>query len=51
LPGGAIGVYNRSRPTSVHFADPASGEQVETHDPSAAVARKLVLSGSVKPVQ
>jgi hypothetical protein len=51
LRGGAIGVYNRARPTSVYFAYPGSRVQVETYDPSAAVARGLVLSGAVQPVR
>jgi hypothetical protein len=50
LRGGAIGFYNRARPTSVYFAYPGSRVQVETYDPSAAVARALVLSGAVQPV-
>lgn len=51
LRGGAIGFYNRARPTSVYFAYPGSRVQVETYDPSAAVARALVVSGGVRPVR
>jgi hypothetical protein len=47
---GAIGYYNRAKPTSVYFADPGSQEEVETYDPSASVARALVESRAVKPV-
>jgi hypothetical protein len=50
LPGGAIGYYNRARPTSVYFAYPGSSEQVETYDPSASVALTLVKTGAVKPL-
>ena len=49
VPGG-FGFYNRARPTSVYFAYPGSNVQVETYDPSAAVARQLVETGAIKPV-
>ena len=42
--------YNRARPTSVYFATAGSGVQVETYDPSAAVARRLVQTGAIRPV-
>lgn len=47
---GGFGFYNRARPTSVYFAYPGSNVQVETYDPSAAVARQLVETGATKPV-
>jgi hypothetical protein len=47
---GGFGFYNRARPTSVYFAYPGSNVQVETYDPSAAVARQLVETGAIKPV-
>ena len=47
---GGFGFYNRARPTSVYFAYPGSNIQVETYDPSAAVARQLVETGAIKPV-
>ncbi len=50
VPGGGVGFYNSARPTSVYFAYPASNVQVETYAPSAAVARRLVESGAIKPV-
>jgi hypothetical protein len=34
----------------VYFAYPGSNVQVETYDPSAAVARQLVETGAIKPV-
>ncbi len=49
VPGG-VGFYNTARPTSVYFAYPSSNVQVETYDPSAAVARRLVESGAITPV-
>lgn len=51
LRGGAIGFYNRARPTSVYVTFPGSSVQVETYDPSPAVARALVMSGAVQPVR
>jgi hypothetical protein len=47
---GGVGFYNRARPTSVYFAYPGSNIQVETYDPSPAVARRLVERGLIKPV-
>jgi hypothetical protein len=47
---GGVAFYNRARPTSVYFAFPGSNVQVETYDPSAAVARRLVETGAIKPV-
>ena len=47
---GGFGFYNRARPTSVYFAYPGSNVQVETYDPSAAVARQLVETGAIKLV-
>jgi hypothetical protein len=47
---GGIAFYNTARPTSVYFAYAGSNVQVETYDPSAAVARQLVETGAIKPV-
>lgn len=49
VPGG-VGFYNTARPTSVYFAYPNSNVQVETYDPSPAVARQLVETGAITPV-
>jgi hypothetical protein len=49
VPGG-VGFYNSARPTSVYFAYPGSNVQVETYDPSAAVARQFVETGAITPV-
>jgi hypothetical protein len=50
LEGGGIAVSSESRPQSVYFAYPDSDVQVEVYDPSASRARRLVLSGRVKPI-
>jgi hypothetical protein len=50
VPGG-FGFYNNARPTSVYFAFRGSNVQVETYDPSSAVARRLVETGAIKPVR
>jgi hypothetical protein len=47
---GGVAFYNRARPTSVYFAFPGANVQVETYDPSAAVARRLVETGAIKPI-
>jgi len=47
---GGTAFYNRARPTSVYFAYAGSDVQVETYDPSAAVARQLVETGAIKPI-
>ena len=47
---GGVAFYNRSRPTSVYFAYPNSDVQVETYDPSAAVAHRLVQTGAIKSI-
>jgi hypothetical protein len=51
LTGGGLAVYNRRRPTSVYFAYPGSVLQVEVYDPSAPIARRLVLAGQVVPIK
>jgi hypothetical protein len=48
---GGIAVFSDARPQSVYFAYPRSKVQVEVFDPSASRARKLVLSGQVKPIR
>jgi len=47
---GGVAFYNTARPTSVYFAYAGSDVQVETYDPSAPVARRLVETGAIKPV-
>src|SRR5262249_47968090 len=45
VPGGGIGLVNKSRPTSVYVGFPGSNFQIEVYDPKAAVARRLTESG------
>ena len=47
---GGVAFYNRARPTSVYFARSGSNVQVETYDPSALVARRLVQTAAIKPI-
>ena len=51
LTGAGLAVYNRGRPTSVYFAYPGTDVQVEVYDPSARIARRLVLAGQVVPIK
>jgi hypothetical protein len=48
LRGGGIAFYARSHPTNVYVAFPDSTVQVEVYDPSAALARKVVLAGNIR---
>jgi hypothetical protein len=50
LPHGGLGVFNRSAPGNVYLAYPHANLQVEVFDPSPRRARKLVVSGAVRPV-
>jgi hypothetical protein len=50
LQGGAFGAYNQQRPSSVYFALPGSGYEVEVYDPSPQKAIQLVTRGQVQPV-
>jgi hypothetical protein len=49
--GGGLAVYDRTRPTSVYFAYPGSGVQVEVYDRSARTALRLDLAGQVVPIR
>jgi hypothetical protein len=51
LAGGGMAVYDRGKPTSIYFAYPGSKVQVEVYDPSARLARSLVLLGWVVPIR
>jgi hypothetical protein len=51
LAGGGLAVYDHATPTSVYFAHPASKVQVEVYDPSARIARLLVLGGQAVPIK
>jgi hypothetical protein len=50
LAGGAIAVYDATRPTNVHIAYPAQPYQVEVYAPAPGLARRLVAAGAVRPV-
>jgi hypothetical protein len=50
LPGGGIAAVDASYPQSVHLAFPGVGYQVEVYDPSPTRARRIALSGHVRPV-
>jgi len=49
-PHNGLAVFNTSRPTNVYLAYPGSNLQIEVFDPSPDRARKLIMSGQVKPV-
>jgi len=50
LKDGSIAVYNRDRPTNVYLASRDLSFQVEIYDPDPAAARRLALSGIVRPI-
>jgi hypothetical protein len=51
LPGGGLAVASAQRPQSVYFASPGSKVLVEVYDPSAPIARQLVVNKQVVPVR
>ncbi len=51
LGNGGLAVANPKRRSSVYFAYPRSGFQIEVYDPSPKRARDLVFSGLVRPVR
>jgi hypothetical protein len=51
LPNGGLMVFFSSRPKSVYFGYPSAGYQVEVFAPSSTTARRLVLSGTITPIQ
>jgi hypothetical protein len=48
--GGALGLVNEKKPTSVYLAYPGSPDQIEVYDPDPAEALKLVTSGQIQPI-
>jgi hypothetical protein len=50
LPRGGLAVYDEGRPTSIYLAYRGAGEQVEIYHPSPREARRIVMSGRVRPV-
>jgi len=49
-PRGGLAVFSRDRPSSIYVAFPRQDVQVEVYDPAAQRARKLVLSGQIRPI-
>jgi hypothetical protein len=47
---GGLAVYNRSATTNVYLAYPGSKYQIEVFDPNPSEARRLVRSGTVRPI-
>lgn len=50
IAGGGLAVASRKVPTSVYFAYPGSNYLIEVFHPSPAQARRVVLSGNVRPI-
>jgi hypothetical protein len=50
LPGGGLAVSGKELPGSVYLAYPGTDYLIEVYDPSPARARRLVLSGRVRPI-
>jgi hypothetical protein len=50
LPGGGTAMIDPARPTNVHFAYPGQAAQVEVYAPQPGLARRLVVSGAVRPL-
>ena len=50
LPDSGLALIDPSRPTNVHFAYPGQAVQVEVYAPSPGLARRLVLSGVIRPL-
>lgn len=50
LPGGGIAVVDSQYTKSVHLAYPGVQFEIEVYDPSPAVARRVAVSGAVRPV-
>jgi hypothetical protein len=51
LPNRGLMVVFSSKPKSVYFGYPSAEYQVEVFAPSSTVARRLVLSGTITPIQ
>ncbi len=48
---GGLVVFNETKPTNVYFGYPNAKYQVEVFSPSAETARRLVLTGKIKPIK
>jgi hypothetical protein len=51
LPNHGLMVVFSSQPKSVYLGYPSAGYQVEVFAPSSTVARRLVLHGTITPIQ
>ena len=49
-PRGGLAVYNQSAPTNIYVAYPGSKYQIEVFDPNPSEARRLVRTGTVRPI-
>jgi hypothetical protein len=49
--GGGIAVWSDARPQSVYLAFPRTDLQIEIYDTSATRARRLAITGAVKPIR
>jgi len=50
LPGGGVGVIDKTRPQNVHLAYPKSNYQIEVFAPTATIAKRVVSSGQLKTI-
>jgi hypothetical protein len=50
IPNGGKALVNKSAPTNVYFAYPHTNYQIEVFDPHPGRARRLVTSGTIRPV-
>jgi hypothetical protein len=50
IPGGGLALVHEGYRKSVHLAYPGVDYQVEVYDPSPRVARRVAVSGKVRPV-
>ncbi len=50
LAHGGVAVVDGAYPKSIHLAFPGVSYQVEVFDPSPSTGRKLVASGTIRPV-
>jgi hypothetical protein len=50
VPGGGLALVHEGYTKSVHLAYPRVNYQIEVYDPSPRVARRVAISGQVRPV-
>jgi hypothetical protein len=51
IDGGGIALLSSKQPSSVYFAYPGAKYQVEVYEPSGDTARRLVLTGQIRPLR